>query len=895
MGSKEKQAKVLSSSECYPALYNPKSEILLSLGKNGRAILVGCSADADFVLPSCGHDTRKYLEIRFAGRRWVVTAVAAGPTIIVNNQEVGNDGIALSHGDVIAFGQIAVLFLGYIPAFLRPEASGISGLYLPYSDSYVSLSASRSFVLGQRADVDIPFPNDPTCSGRQVRIEVSKPSRVDSGLSKPSITAVPVSESVKTFLNAVPMASAKPLRHGDILSFGASFAVYLERRPVRAQRSAEIEAEQSDGTMLMTAVAEIGEPVVVPNDFAISGRMRIGRGQQCEIFLDHPAVSRLHAEVTIKENRVIIRDFNSRNGTFVNDTRIDAINLDRGDRIDIGPYSLVFSGHSLSLLSRAANARVVARSVSHTVVTANGQRELLHDISLVIERGDFVCILGPSGCGKTTLMNALSGRLNASGGEVWVNGTNLYQHFDLLKSDIAHVPQHDVLHEDISLTQALFYTARLRFSPDATRDQRCSDVDLAISSVDLNEISANQIKSYSGGQKKRASLANETLCRPALLFLDEVTSGLDEKTDEEMMRLCRRMADNGKIIICITHTLANVEAYCNKIIVLQKGGRLAFFGNPVEAKSFFSIDRLGGIYHKLEQMSGEEAESCYRSSEYYHRYVVNSLIKDCGTAENAMRPLQQKACRNGPNQLMGIWRQLLILTERCAILTIADWKSVAIALGQALLIGILLRIVFDSGAAGLEINLVFLMSTCALWFGCNNAAKEIVKERPIYRRERDINLGILPYVTSKLLVYGALAVTQILILSCVVSMLIGIPGNNALQVGMLALTALVGTVMGLCISASVMTRDQATTLVPLALIPQIVLAGVIVPNMPLFADQIARVVVSGYWAFKGMSGILLPGAPDNATYLLSVGVLLLHTLVFFVLACLVMVRHDKKG
>jgi ABC-type multidrug transport system ATPase subunit/pSer/pThr/pTyr-binding forkhead associated (FHA) protein len=900
---------IMSGLECYPAVYEPGSETLLPLGANGRSLLVGWSDQADLIVPGCDHQAREHLCIKFTDHKWMLFTAAAGPAVIVNNREIGSNGKSLSHGDVIASGPIMVLFLTRPPAFSRPEATVFPAFYLPLRDTLVPLTTSRSLVLGRHPDTDISFPNDETCSRTQVRIDVRRAS--PTGRDAPPLVAIaePLSEKVPTFLNKAPLRDSQPLKHGDILSFGASVVVYLERRAAAKHRASATDDDRTrlathagtapasdpgEGTMMMTPAFAADTVAPIRKDIVITGRMRVGRDAHCEIVLDHPTISRLHAELAVNKGRVFIRDRNSRNGTFVNDTKIDTVVLEAGDRIDIGPFQLAFSGDRLTPLSRATNARVVARSLSHTVMTADGPRELLHDISLVIEKGDFVCILGPSGCGKTTLMNALSGRVMASEGSVWINDTNLYQHFDLLKGDIAHVPQHDVLHEDISLSRALDFTARLRLSPDATRGQRNTDVAATIDTVDLGEVSQNPIKRYSGGQKKRASLANETLCRPNLLFLDEVTSGLDEKTDEEMMQLCRQMADNGKIIICITHTLANVEQYCTKLIVLQKGGYLAFYGHPDEARAFFGVDRLGGLYRKLEQVPADEAERRYRASEPYRRHIATPLKKDELSAQAGLRAVPPKTGRGGFQWLGDISRQLTILTERSALLMAADWKSLAIALGQAFVIGLLLKIVFASGAAGLEANLVFLMSICALWFGCNNAAKEIVKERPIYQRERDINLGIFPYVTSKLVVYGLLAVTQILILTGVVAVLIGIPGNNALQVGMLALTALVGTAMGLCISASVVTRDQATTLVPLALIPQIVLAGVIVPHMPDFADQVARATVSGYWAFKGMSSVLFPTA-DTKTYVSAFQVLSLHAVLFFVAACLVMVRRDRRG
>jgi ABC transport system ATP-binding/permease protein len=162
-----------------------------------------------------------------------------------------------------------------------------------------------------------------------------------------------------------------------------------------------------------------------------------------------------------------------------------------------------------------------------------------------VEPREFVCILGASGSGKSTLMHALSACAPADSGQVFLNNVSLYANFQALKQGIAFVPQQYVLHESLTLREALSFTAQLRLPPDTSATGIAAAVNRALERVDLGTRAQTAIGHLSGGQQKRASLANEIVSQPNLLFLDEVTSGLDEGTDWEMMKLFRRMADTG--------------------------------------------------------------------------------------------------------------------------------------------------------------------------------------------------------------------------------------------------------------------------------------------------------------------------------------------------------------
>jgi ABC-type multidrug transport system ATPase subunit len=336
---------------------------------------------------------------------------------------------------------------------------------------------------------------------------------------------------------------------------------------------------------------------------------------------------------------------------------------------------------------------------------------LLSDVSFMLEPGELLCILGPSGSGKSTLLNVLSGRQIPSAGTVALNGQDLHANFAAMKEDLAVVPQSTALYTSLTVERMLEFTAALRLPPDLSRAELVAAVDEIVRTVGLEHRKGARIANLSGGQLKRAGLANELLAQPSLVFLDEVTSGLDEQADGEMMRLFRGLADAGKTVVCITHNLAHVEENAHLVLVLTVGGQLAFFGRPHEAKQHFGTPRLADVYAKLATRPPDEWAAHFATSPACAAYVWGRLPK----------------------------------------------KDPAGALfGQALLVTVLLGIVFgdlESVEAGLARtsatrNLLLLTAISSFWLGCNNAAKEIVKERRIYERERNFNLLPEAYFAS---------------------------------------------------------------------------------------------------------------------------------------------------
>jgi len=794
-------------------------------------------------------------------------------------------------------------------------------LYLADSKQLVSLAkfGNDACVIGRDPEASVPIP-DLTCSRRQFSVVAR------SG----GYQIEPLSQSVPTLRNGERVDSAVTLAHNDRITCGSTTVVFLasapeqtvvERGGVRVRFGGSAAAPPdtrvtpepprrepppaapvpppAQATVVgnfreeMEAVRHPAGEIRLDRD-AIIGRLSDAGG----IALEHPRVSRRHAEVRVTGSQVFLRDLGSANGTFLNGERITAYReLHAGDRIDIGPYSFKFTGQGLVQSTREGNLRVVARNLTRTVRSHSDGRmiRILDDVTLVVEPGEFVCILGSSGSGKSTLMQALSARQPADQGQVFLNEVSLYANFQSVKQSIALVPQKDVLHEDLSLEECIGYTAKLRLPPDSGERGISEAVRQAIERVDLKHRSATPIKHLSGGQKKRASLANETVSKPELLFLDEVTSGLDEGTDWEMMRLFRRMADDGMTVICVTHTVANVEDFSHKLIIMTPPGLLAYYGPPAGAKRYFGLEKLGDVYRRLAEAPGHEWRDRFRESDEYRRYVEEPLASAPDESATPPRPADQAG--RVRDEFPEVKRQFGILTSRLSKLLVADRKTLAIAFAQSGLIGVFLVLVFGKLAIGIPpdpklFSLLFFLGISCFWCGCNNASKEIVKERFVYAIERDVNLSVTSYMLSKMIMLSLFGIGQVALLFGIVYAFGTVPGDATRQFLSMVLAVLAGTALGLLLSAVARTEDQASTLVPIALIPQILLAGVIVSDLPPIPDAIAHTVISGFWIFRAMQSILVSDMDKaNAAWL----VLAIHTLAFLIAAGVLLFVRDSRG
>jgi ABC-type multidrug transport system ATPase subunit/pSer/pThr/pTyr-binding forkhead associated (FHA) protein len=668
--------------------------------------------------------------------------------------------------------------------------------------------------------------------------------------------------------------------HAEIIQQGGGFqivdkksvnGIYSQGRPITHKQLVHgdlFRIGDLNGT-LVTLIFDSGSgapldqaPPPAMQQFALAGApavVTIGRAPGNTILLNHPLVSQRHAELARdpRSGVYVLTDKGSTNGTFVNGVRISGrVRLDPGNEVRIGPYRFVFTGTELTQHDESSNIRVDAYDLVKVGDVAGLKKlfgsgkpnVLLNHLSFSIAPRKFVALVGGSGAGKSTLMDALNGLRPAQQGLVLYNGNDYYRNLAAFSTSLGYVPQDDIIHRDLTVERALYYAAKMRLPDDTTDAQIEQRIGEVLADVEMSHRRKLLISKLSGGQRKRVSIAVELLARPSVFFLDEPTSGLDPGLDRKMMFLLRRLADRGHTIVLVTHATNNISA-CDYVCFLAQGGRLAYFGPPDEAKRFFGKTDFAEIYSELEPSDDHpnapaEWEARFRASPDYQRYIVQPLQQSQAATQAAQ--MQRTATLPQPKRGDPV-RQFRLLSWRYTELLKNDTANLVILLLQAPIIAAILILLTNANIFHGPIDEViggqlrfhdidaqtplFIMVAAAVWFGTINAAREIVKEAPIYRRERTVNLGLFPYVMSKVFVLGILCLIQSFLLLVIVGLKGGYPESGIILPAFLemyislVLTALGGLMMGLAVSAIAPNTDRAMSLVPLLLIPQIIFAG----------------------------------------------------------------------
>ncbi len=609
-------------------------------------------------------------------------------------------------------------------------------------------------------------------------------------------------------------------------------------------------------------------------------QVAIGRADDNDVVLSHPQVSAHHLRLTREKDTYRLTDLNSSNHTYVNGIQASTLLLVPEDEIRLGPFRLVFTGGELRQYDESTSIGIEAVDLRKT---GNNQAVLLNNISLNIPPRSFVALVGSSGAGKSTLMDALSGSRPAQKGVVYYNGQDYYRHLSAFRSQLGYVPQEDIIHRDLTVERALYYAAQLRLPEDFTAQQIEQRITEVLEDVEMTARRKLLIKKLSGGQRKRVSIALELLAKPSIFFLDEPTSGLDPGLDRKMMILLRKLADKGHTVVLVTHATNNINV-CDAVCFLAQGGRLAYFGPPEEAKVYFQQPDFAEIYNFLEPTDEDpdvpqQVETAFKQSPEYREYIAQPLAGQrvqVETQNQARRSGREHTSKSG-----NPWKQFLVLSWRYLELLWNDKGNLAILLLQAPIIGIVLFIVVHSlndldvfhppvpyVRVGDAQRFLFIMSFAALMFGCINSAREIIKEANIYRRERAVNLGIAPYLFSKVIILSAICLVQCLILLLFMNLAatfyngIILPDFAEFYIT-LVLVAIAGVMIGLTISALVRSNDQAMSFVPLVLIPEIVFSGGTFPlkNIPL---QVVGWFFSMRWGMAAMGSTLnMANVGDN--------------------------------
>lgn len=569
-------------------------------------------------------------------------------------------------------------------------------------------------------------------------------------------------------------------------------------------------------------------------------RLTLGRDPANDVVLEDPNVSRFHAEIVAGAEGLELRDLGARNGTRLDGALVDRAPLKRGAEIGIGPFRLVCDGRSFV----ARDDRGALRLDANEVVVRVSGKEILHRSSFSVEPGEFVAIIGESGSGKTTLIKTLAGVMRPTQGVVTVNGEPVAVRLP----EIGYVPQDEIVHPKLTVREALRYAARLRLPPDSRRAELDEAVGRVLDELALVEHAETRVESLSGGQRKRAGVGTELVNRPGLLFLDEATTGLDPGLERRMMQLMRDLANNGRAVITITHATKNLML-CDKVAVMGRGGSLCFFGPPREALEFFRTDEYDGIYLALEETPADE----WRRQ--WEQLGEGALVGEDATSKEQVEP---PARIERPNAGREVLPQARILASRYGRILLRDRRNLAILLGQVPLLAFAIAGLFPANVLETQslrpnkvAQLLFLLVTVAIWFGSIAAAREIVKERATFTRETAVGVRIVAYLLSKATLLFALVALQTVAL-CLIVFALRPGGGNATVLIVAVVTGWVGVGLGVLISALVNSENQAMSFLPLALIPQLLFAGQIVPVPDMSAPVKAlSTLVFARWSFEG--------------------------------------------
>ncbi|MFK0295698.1 FHA domain-containing protein [Streptomyces sp. NPDC090442] len=650
--------------------------------------------------------------------------------------------------------------------------------------------------------------------------------------------------------------------------------------------------------------------------------MRIGRALDNELVVSDLQVSRHHAEFrATPEGRFEIRDLGSHNGTYVNGQPVP-----KSGTALIGPNDTVGVGHSTfrlvgDRLEEFVDTGEVSFSARHLTVTVDGGKQILKDVSFGVPEKSLVAVIGPSGSGKSTLLKALTGYRPANEGEVLYDHRNLYTHFAELRQRIGLVPQDDILHKELTVQKALRYAAKLRFPGDTAESEREARIDEVLRELKLDIHKDKKVTSLSGGQRKRVSVALELLTKPSLIFLDEPTSGLDPGMDRDVMQLLRGLADDGRTVLVVTHSVAEL-ALCDRLLVMAPGGSVAYFGPPQEALNFFQYESWADVFSAFENYRDYDWAGRWRGSPHYQMYAA-----DLDAAPPQSVSVQAPPARIQKSQSWG--SQLWTLMRRYVSVLASDRGFLALMVLLPAVLGVVsLLIPSDYGLGygpekqlGMRPNrdastIMLILAVGMCFSGAANSVRELIKERVIYERERATGLSRSAYLMSKVIVLGVVTAIQGVILAAIGFSVRTMPSQGLIVPKMPAIEMTVAIIalgftsmmVGLIISALVKTAEKTMPLLVMFAIVQVVFTGVLFQLFDTVGVSQLSWLMPSRWGVSAMGATadmntLLPwevGHPDplwkhqTGVYVMDVVILLaLGVGLAFVVARLLR-RHEPE-
>ena len=586
-------------------------------------------------------------------------------------------------------------------------------------------------------------------------------------------------------------------------------------------------------------------PIDIKGRIRLQKQLRIGRDPLNDWVIDSPNASRMHAEILQNGSNFELVDLKSTNGTFVNGLKVSRATLNPGDEIAIAGIKRTFTYNGLEPVAGVVGTDIRIKNLSYRV----GNKTLIDKVNLNLGPRTLTAIIGPSGAGKSTLLALLAGRLKPASGAVEMNGYDFEKNYQYLSKELGLVPQSDILHTNLTVSEALKFGASLRLPDDSTKADRQSRVEYVMEKLELSERANLRIDKLSGGQRKRASIGLELLTSPQVLLLDEPTSGLDPGLDAHVMETLRTLADDGQTVVVVTHSVDNLD-YCDNVVLLAAGGKLIYSG-PVSS-----------VFKQLGKKSWAEVFRLLASPEAYalaidkHDSPIDSrqLIGELDTSKKSK------------------FKQISTLTKRYLKVITADRFYLSLLTIIPVLIGLIAFVAgskygFGGGYKsdyGYKVNpyaqgTILILILGSVFIGLATSIQEIIKENAIRVREQAVGIGASSYLLSKLIVLCLIILIQMIIFVTIV--LFGRPvsasglliSNSRLEIIMIcSILGISAMVFGLMISSLLTSNEQAMPALVGATMVQVVLSGALPLSSSAALDLISKFSPS-FWATNALA------------------------------------------
>ncbi len=632
-----------------------------------------------------------------------------------------------------------------------------------------------------------------------------------------------------------------------------------------------------------------------------AGAVKIGRETDNDIVIPDVLASRHHATLIPMTGGTAIRDERSINGTFVNGTRVDSAVLHDGDVVTIGNVDLVFSGGTLVRRSETeADSRTGGLEVRALTWTIEGNKTLLENISLDARPGMLTAVIGPSGAGKSTFARQVAGLTHPTSGTVTFEGHDVHSEYASLRSRIGMVPQDDVVHGQLTVRQALMYAAELRLPPDTTKADREQVVMQVLEELEMTKHLDTRVDKLSGGQRKRASVALELLTGPSLLILDEPTSGLDPALDRQVMTMLRQLADAGRVVLVITHSLTYLDV-CDQVLLLAPGGKTAFCGPPDQIGEELGTTNWADIFSTV---AGDPEGA-------KQRYLAKH-------GPPPPKPPAEKPESLGEPTHTSLFRQLSTIARRQVRLIVSDRGYTAFLLMLPFIMGVLSLSVPGDVGFGLPVpavqggeapneagQILVMLNVGAIFMGTALTIRALIGEQAIFRREQAVGLSTTAYLLAKIAVFAVFAVIQSAIVTVITIVGKGwgpgavdsgafLGGRNLEMFIDVSMTCVASAMVGLALSALARSAEQIMPLLVVTVMSQLVFSGGMIPVTDrVVLDQLSW-ITPARWGFAASASTidltrlvpppLLPADSHwkhtPSVWLTNIGILLLICIVY---------------